>query len=102
MRHGKMYERKYGDRAAAGYSEEERMRMKIWLDNRARIETHNKHFNTAGRGEYISAKYGLKNRHFTRNLENFIKGSLMESELSIFRFFAIFFPKFLKNIHIHP
>ena len=62
MRHGKMYERKYGDKAAAGYSEEERMRMKIWLDNRARIETHNKHFNTAGKAG--SHSYSLEMNQF--------------------------------------
>ena len=43
MKHGKMYERNYGD-AGNGQSKEESFRMKIWMENKAKIEKHNRHF----------------------------------------------------------
>jgi len=43
LQHGKVYERNYGD-AMGGYSKEESFRMKIWMDNKAKIEKHNRHF----------------------------------------------------------
>ena len=43
MKHGKIYERNYGD-AGNGQSKEESFRMKIWMENKAKIEKHNRHF----------------------------------------------------------
>merc|ERR1711976_611696 len=45
MQHGKVYARNYGDPVGKnGYSQEESFRMKIWMENKAKIEKHNRHF----------------------------------------------------------
>jgi len=43
LQHGKVYARNYGD-ANGGQSQEESFRMKIWMENKAKIEKHNRHF----------------------------------------------------------
>jgi len=42
LEHGKEYERNYGD-ASGQMSKEESFRMKIWMENKAKIEKHNRH-----------------------------------------------------------
>ena len=42
--YGKTYTRNYGDSLGGGYSQEESFRMKIWMENKAKIEKHNRHF----------------------------------------------------------
>ena len=49
MQHGKVYARNYGDPVGKnGYSQEESFRMKIWMENKAKIEKHNRHFYKVG------------------------------------------------------
>merc|ERR1711872_722763 len=45
LKHGKVYERNYGDNMKGGehYGQEEKFRMKIWMENKAKIEKHNRH-----------------------------------------------------------
>ena len=43
MQHGKVYARNYGD-STGKQSQEESFRMKIWMENKAKIEKHNRHF----------------------------------------------------------
>ena len=44
LQYGKTYTRNYGDSLGGGYSQEESFRMKIWMENKAKIEKHNRHF----------------------------------------------------------
>merc|ERR1711990_235047 len=44
LQYGKTYPRNYGDSLGGGYSQEESFRMKIWMENKAKIEKHNRHF----------------------------------------------------------
>jgi len=44
LQYGKTYTRNYGDSMGGGYSQEESFRMKIWMENKAKIEKHNRHF----------------------------------------------------------
>jgi len=46
LQYGKVYARNYGDSAGGmgKYSQEESFRMKIWMENKAKIEKHNRHF----------------------------------------------------------
>ena len=43
MQHGKVYTRNYGD-PSGKQSQEESFRMKIGMENKARIEKHNRHY----------------------------------------------------------
>jgi len=45
LKHGKTYARNYGDNLGKGenYGQEEKFRMKIWMENKAKIEKHNRH-----------------------------------------------------------
>ena len=44
LQYGKTYTRNYGDSMGGQYSQEESFRMKIWMENKAKIEKHNRHF----------------------------------------------------------
>merc|ERR1712154_126462 len=44
LQYEKSYTRNYGDSMGGGYSEEESFRMKIWMENKAKIEKHNRHY----------------------------------------------------------
>merc|ERR1711953_318692 len=44
LQYGKTYTRNYGDSMGGKYSQEESFRMKIWMENKAKIEKHNRHF----------------------------------------------------------
>jgi len=46
LQYGKTYTRNYGDSldGLGGYSQEEGFRMKIWMENKAKIEKHNRHY----------------------------------------------------------
>merc|ERR1711892_433608 len=49
LQHGKVYGRNYGDAIkdsnllGGSYGQEEKFRMKIWMENKAKIEKHNRH-----------------------------------------------------------
>jgi len=46
LQYGKVYTRNYGDSqdGMGKYSQEEGFRMKIWMENKAKIEKHNRHY----------------------------------------------------------
>ena len=45
LKHGKTYAKNYGDNLGKGenYGQEEKFRMKIWMENKAKVEKHNRH-----------------------------------------------------------
>merc|ERR1719209_2511981 len=45
LKHGKTYAKHYGDNLGQGenYGQEEKFRMKIWMENKAKVEKHNRH-----------------------------------------------------------
>ena len=48
VQYGKNYTKEYGDAIYGKYSQEESFRMKIWIENKALIERHNRHFYKVG------------------------------------------------------